>query len=193
MSLESIDAKILARQAAAGVRELVHRASGEHGPLALAALPLPVAICAGANIVSGFYPTMSEIDTRPLLGKLAGEGWVTCLPVIIARGVPLAFRRWYAGEPTVAGKWGIARPPDDAPVVEPDVMLVPLLAFDRQGYRLGYGGGFYDRTIQALRAKKTIVAIGVGYAAQEIDAVPRDDHDQPLDYMMTENGVFACG
>ena len=91
------------------------------------------------------------------------------------------------------GVWGIPRPTDDAPLLEPDVLLVPLMAFDRRGYRLGYGGGFYDRTLDVLRSKKTIVAIGVAYSAQQVDSVPHDSHDHSLDFIMTEKGVFACG
>ena len=143
--------------------------------------------------MSAFFPYQSEIDTRPLLGKLAGEGWTTALPIVIALGEPLIFRRWLSGEPTVPGVWGIPRPMDASPLVEPDVLLVPLMAFDRQGYRLGYGGGFYDRTLEMLRSQKSIIAIGVAYGAQEVDAVPHADHDQALDFIMTEKEVFACG
>ncbi len=188
-----ISQKSDARKYATSAREVAHRQAGGHAGLKLAALEFPVAARAAQNVVSGFYPYQSEIDVRPLMGRLAGEGWMSCLPVVVAKGQPLAFRRWYAGEPTIRGKWDIPRPAEDAPVVEPDVLLVPMLAFDRAGYRLGYGGGFYDRTLALLRAKKPIIAIGVAYAAQEIPAVPRGDHDQPLDYVMTEQEVFRCG
>jgi 5-formyltetrahydrofolate cyclo-ligase len=134
----------------------------------------------------------SEIDARPLLGKLAGEGWTTALPIVIAPRQPLEFRRWLPGEPTVLGKWDIPRPSEDAPLLQPDVLLVPLLAFDRRGYRLGYGGGFYDRTIPGLRALKSVTTIGIAYAAQEIDDVPHDELDQPLDFIMTEKDLIAC-
>jgi 5-formyltetrahydrofolate cyclo-ligase len=161
-------------------------------PLHLAGHAFPVRPTHACKIISAFYPYQSEIDTRPLLGKLAGEGWTTCLPIVLGEGLPLQFRRWLPGEPTIAGVWGIPRPPDDAPELVPDVLIVPLLAFDRKGYRLGYGGGFYDRTLEMLRARKTIVAIGVAYAAQEIDAVPRDAHDQPLNFIITERDVISC-
>lgn len=182
-----------ARKAAGEAREPAHAAAQEMAPVRLMEHRFPVALTADCNIISAFYPYQSEIDTRPLLGKLAGEGWTTALPVVTKIGQPLFFRRWFPGEPTVPGKWDIPRPPDDAPVVEPNVLLVPLLAFDRKGYRLGYGGGFYDRTLEGLRAKKRVIAIGVAYAAQEVAAVPVDEHDQLLNFVMTEKELITCG
>jgi 5-formyltetrahydrofolate cyclo-ligase len=187
------DIKAEARKAAAKARNAAHVILKDEAPLQLAGHVFPVQPTVSRKIVSAFFPYKSEIDARPLLGKLAGEGWTTCLPIVIALGEPLIFRRWLPGEPTVPGVWDIPRPTDDAQLLEPDVLLVPLMAFDRLGYRLGYGGGFYDRTLELLRAKKTIIAIGVAYAAQEVDSVPHDSHDQALDFIMTEKGVFACG
>ena len=185
------DLKADTRKAAAKLRNAAHDSLQDAAPLALMGHNFPVQPTVARKVVSAFFPYKSEIDTRPLLGKLAGEGWTTCLPIVLALGEPLMFRRWMPGEPTVPGVWDIPRPSDDAPEVEPDVLLVPLMAFDKQGYRLGYGGGFYDRTLEKLRAKKPVVAIGVAYAAQETEAVPRDAHDQPLDYVMTERGVLT--
>jgi 5-formyltetrahydrofolate cyclo-ligase len=93
----------------------------------------------------------------------------------------------------VLGRWDIQVPPAEAPEVLPDVLLVPLLAFDREGFRLGYGGGFYDRTLEKLRALKEVTAIGIAYAGQEMDTVPRDEFDQRLDWIMTEKETFKCG
>jgi 5-formyltetrahydrofolate cyclo-ligase len=179
-----------ARTVAMGVRKVAHAELKDTAPLALAAHAFPITPEKNRHIVSAFYPYQSEIDARPLLGKLAGEGWTTCLPIVIGEGLPLLFRRWLAGAPTVAGVWGIPRPPDSAGEVEPDVLIVPLLAFDRAGYRLGYGGGFYDRTLEKLRTRKTVIAIGVAYASQEVPHVPIGPHDQPLDYVMTEREVL---
>ena len=182
-----------ARVAATKQRLAAHEAWSSRAPLALAALHFPFQARAGFNVVSAFHPYQSEIDTRPLLGRLAGEGWTTCLPIVLGKGLPLEFRRWLPGEPLIKGVWGIERPTETSPVVEPDVLIIPLLAFDRQGFRLGYGGGFYDRTLEKLRVLKNVVAIGVAYGAQEVDEVPRGSHDQPLDYMMTEKEIFKCG
>ena len=190
---ELVSIKAEARKAAASIRVAAHDAVGDVAGLQLAALKWPLPPTQGRSVVSAFFPYKSEIDTLPLLGRLAGEGWTTCLPIVIAKGEPLEFRRWLPGEPTVRGVWDIPRPPDTSPLVEPDVLLVPLMAFDRKGFRLGYGGGFYDRTLALLRNKKPIVAIGVAYAAQEVDRVPHDDHDQRMDYIMTEKEVFVCG
>lgn len=184
--------KAQARKDATKARRVAHEAAKDDAPLRLASQQFPVSPRAGASIVSAFFPYQSEIDTRPLLGKLAGEGWTTCLPIVIAQGKPLVFRRWAPGEPTVPGIWNIPRPTEEAEIVEPDVLMVPMLAFDRKGYRLGYGGGFYDRTLEMLRKKKPIVAIGVAYGAQEVASVPHGPHDQPLDFVMTEKGVFGC-
>ncbi len=186
------DQKKAARVSAGAVRKVAHEAHADRAALALASHPFPVTPTPGASIVSAFYPFRSEIDTRPLLGKLAADGWTTCLPIILGPGQPLIFRRWFPGEPMVPGDMNIPRPRDDAPQVEPDVLIVPMLAFDAHGYRLGYGGGFYDRTIGLLRAKKKIIAIGAAYSAQQVDEVPHDGHDQALDFVMTEVGVLKC-
>jgi 5-formyltetrahydrofolate cyclo-ligase len=184
------DIKKQSRTVATANRKVAHANACETAPLLLASHRFPVALKSGQHIVSAFYPYQSEIDTRPLLGKLAGDGWTTCLPIVMGEGLPLVFRRWAPGAPSIAGVWGIPRPPDDAEEVEPDVLIIPLLSFDRKGYRLGYGGGFYDRTLEKLRTRKNIIAIGVGYAAQEVDHVPVGEHDQPLDYVMTETEVI---
>jgi 5-formyltetrahydrofolate cyclo-ligase len=164
----------------------------DRGATDFAAHKFPIMASAGCKIVSGFHPYQSEADIRPLLGKLAGEGWTTALPIVLGKGLPLMFRRWFPGEPTVSGKWGIQQPPETSPEVEPDVLLVPLLAFDRGGYRLGYGGGFYDRTLEKLRKVKPVVAIGVGFGLQEVASVPHDDLDQRLNFIMTDQEIFAC-
>lgn len=183
--------KAHARKTAAKIRKAAHDAVGDGAALQLAAHPFPLRPTQHCKVVSAFFPYKSEIDTRPLLGKLAGEGWTTCLPIVIALDEPLIFRRWMPGQPTTPGMWDIPQPTDDADLVEPDVLLVPMMAFDRLGFRLGYGGGFYDRTLDVLRAKRTITAIGVAYAAQGVDALPHDSHDQVLDYVLTERALIT--
>ena len=187
------DSKKLARQAAGAVRKAAHQALRESAPQDLAGHGLDFAGDVSGKTVSGFIPYLSEIDTRPLLGLLGTRGCTTCVPVVIENNTPLEFRVWAPGEPTLPGRWNIPVPPDGAPVVDPDFLLVPMLAFDLAGYRLGYGGGFYDRTLEKLRALKPVVAIGVAYSAQQVDAVVRGGHDQPLDWILTEKGPIKPG
>jgi 5-formyltetrahydrofolate cyclo-ligase len=118
--------------------------------------------------------------------ELHRRGHPVGLPVIVGKGRPLMFRRWQPDAQLVPGEFRVMTPPPSAPEVIPKLLLVPLLAFDRAGYRLGYGGGFYDRTIAALRAAGDAVAVGVALAAQEVASVPRDDTDQPLDWIVTD-------
>ena len=154
---------------------------------AIAARAFPVA---SNTIVSGYMPMGSELDPRPLMRKLAEAGASLALPVVVGRGVPLLMRGYAFGHALVKGVWNIRVPPPEAPEVEPDVLLVPLLAFDRNGNRLGYGAGYYDLTIAALRAKKRVVAVGIAFAAQEVDVVPTTPRDVRLDLMLTEQEVI---
>jgi 5-formyltetrahydrofolate cyclo-ligase len=149
----------------------------------------PVAVVPDV-IVAGFMPMKSEINPLPLMRKLADAGARLALPVVAGQGKPLIMRAWGFGEPLAAGVWGIRQPPPSAPAVAPDILLVPLLAFDRAGHRIGYGAGYYDMTIAALRAQKAVVAIGLAFAAQEIAAVPATPHDAPLDLVLTEREVI---
>jgi 5-formyltetrahydrofolate cyclo-ligase len=135
---------------------------------------------------SGFWPMGDELDLRPLLARLHFAGHPVGLPVVVKRGTPLLFRRWQPSDVLVPGGFGTSVPAPDQPVIEPRVLFVPLLAWDRQGYRVGYGGGFYDRTLEALRAAGPRLAVGVAFAAQEVASVPRDRHDQKLDWIVTE-------
>jgi 5-formyltetrahydrofolate cyclo-ligase len=189
MSLAEL--KRQARAAASTARNNIHPIEGAGA--ALAVRGLPVERETSRNIVSAFHSFGSEISTFELFGRLVRDGWTTALPVVVSKNVPLVFRQWAPGEPLVLGRWDIKVPPDTAPEVLPDVLLVPLLAFDRKGYRLGYGGGFYDRTLEKLRAIKKVTAIGIAYGAQEVDSVLRDEHDQQLDWVMTERETIKCG
>jgi 5-formyltetrahydrofolate cyclo-ligase len=156
---------------------------------AIAARPFPLPIAAG-TIVSGFMPLKSEINPLPLMRKLTEQGARLTLPVIAGRGQPLVMREWTWGEPLVAGIWGIREPQPQARAVDPDIVLAPLLAFDRTGHRLGYGGGYYDLTIAQLRGRKTLAAVGLAFAVQEVFTVPVTPRDAPLDLVLTERGVI---
>jgi 5-formyltetrahydrofolate cyclo-ligase len=138
------------------------------------------------RIVSAFHALNDEPDTGPLLAALAGHGYATALPVVAGRESPLVFRLWRPGEPTRAGAMSIREPLETAPAVDPDLLFTPLACFDRRGNRIGYGAGFYDRTLTRLRAMKLIHAAGVAYGVCEIAAVPYEDHDQRLDAVVTE-------
>ena len=146
----------------------------------------------GATIVSGFAPLPDEFRIWALLRRLAREGHRLALPVMQGKVKPLLFRAWAPGDGMDRGVWDIAEPKADKPALEPEVLLVPLLAFDRRGRRLGYGGGFYDRTLADLRGRKRIVAVGLGYDEQQVDAVPHLDYDQRLDWVLTPSGSFRC-
>lgn len=138
------------------------------------------------GVVSGFWPLGDEIDMRPVLARLHGLGWTCGLPVTGKWNTPLTFLQWAPGDPMVEGKFGVMTPRSGQPLVEPDLLLVPLLAFDRRGYRLGYGGGFYDRTLERLNGIKPVLAVGAAFAAQEVRTVPTHGGDIPLDWLITE-------
>jgi 5-formyltetrahydrofolate cyclo-ligase len=184
-----IDIKKQARKAAAAARLKAHRNDRGRAGAALAMTGLDFLGLPAGAVVSGFLPYQTEIDVRPLLARLAAVGLVTALPVVTGRGEPLTFRAWRPGEPMEPGAWNIPVPRGAAAEVAPDVLLVPMLAFDSGGYRLGYGGGFYDRTLERLRRDKPVIAVGIAYAGQEVHQVPRGPHDQPLDWILTEMGA----
>lgn len=140
--------------------------------------------------VSLFISIRGEIDTAPLMARLAAAGVPLCLPAIVARGQPLVFRSWRPGQPLEEKRFGLLEPPEGAPETIPDLLFVPLAAFDAEGFRLGYGGGFYDRTLEKLRANGPATAIGLAFADQQVDAVPTDAFDQRLDGVLTETGAF---
>jgi 5-formyltetrahydrofolate cyclo-ligase len=143
-------------------------------------------------VVSGFAPLPDEFRAWPLLRRLHTDGYRLALPVMQGKGKPLLFRAWSPGDAMDKAVWGIAEPKADKPAVEPDILIVPLLAFDRRGWRLGYGGGFYDRTLKDLRARRRVVAIGLGYDEQEVDAVPHLLYDQRLDWVLRPSGALCC-
>ena len=142
-------------------------------------------------VVSGFWPIKDEIDIRPLMTDLHDKGCRLALPVVQGRGLPLLFRAWRPGDPLEAGAFGTLQPPAHHETLEPDALLVPLLACDMEGWRLGYGGGFYDRTLLGLRARRTVTAVGVGFDGQIVPDVPHGPDDQRLDWMLTDRRACA--
>jgi 5-formyltetrahydrofolate cyclo-ligase len=151
------------------------------------ALALPV-WKSSTGPVSAYWPMRSEADPRPILETLHERGLPLCLPAIVDKR--MIFRRWAPYEPIVPGGFGTLVPATDQPEVKPTILLVPLAAFDRRGYRIGYGKGYYDRALSELGPT---VSIGIGYSAQEIDAVPDEPHDRHLDWIVTERETLRCG
>ena len=180
--------KAAARQAAFAVRKAAFAAGQGQAAELLADV---LAAYRGA-VLSGYMPMRTEIDPLPAMAAHQGPVGV---PVIVAKAQPLRFREWTPGCAMVAGEFG-ALIPAEGGWLEPQVLIVPLLAFDARGYRLGYGGGFYDRTLEGLRARGPVLAVGFAFAAQEVEAVPIDATDQRLDMIVTEREVrrfrFAC-
>ena len=183
------DLKTVIRKDALMRRDALPAAERAKAAETIAARAFPLAINSG-TIVSGFMPLKTEINPIPLMRKLADAGARLALPVVAGKGKPLIMRAWSFGEPLDSGVWGIREPNADAPEVAPDIVLVPLLAFDRHGHRIGYGAGYYDMTIGKLRAMKRIVAVGIAFAAQEIEQVPVTPRDARLDLVLTEHEII---
>lgn len=146
-------------------------------------------------IVAGYWPMGTEADIRPLLKKLAREDCNCYLPVTLVQGQGLNFRKWLPDDDLVLSTLGTFEPSVNRPIGQPNTIFVPLLAFDKKGYRIGYGGGYYDRALKALRAEarnngRDILAIGVGYAGQQVQSIPHDNFDQQIDWAITEKGAF---
>jgi 5-formyltetrahydrofolate cyclo-ligase len=180
----SLDKQAL-RAAALARRAALSDARREAASRALASRSDCLAVKSG-SVVAGYSPMRGEIDPRPLMLALAARGAELALPAVVARDAPLVFRAWRDGDETIAGPHGTRHPPIASPLVVPDIVLVPLAAFDRRGHRIGYGGGYYDRTLAALRAERRILAAGVAFAVQEVETVPASPHDALLDLVLTD-------
>ena len=180
--MSQTEVKAAARKTAFARRRAARNPGAEAA--AQEALRLALAPHAG-QALAGYMPIRTEIDPLPVMTGWAGPVGV---PVIRGAGLPLDFHRWTPGCAMVEGPFGASVPTEAVPV-EPAVLIVPLVAFDARGFRLGYGGGFYDRTLERLRARRPTLAIGFAYAGQEADTLPVDPTDQKLDMMVTEAGV----
>lgn len=187
--MRGVDVKAEARKAAFARRKAAHAADPGTG----AALLWDVLTNYRGVPLSGYMPIRTEIDPLPAMARAAAHGPVG-VPVIRAAGQALSFARWVPGCAMTTGAFGAAIP-EVLEMLEPEILIVPMVAFDRSGGRLGYGGGFYDRTLEALRARRPTLAIGFAYAAQETDDLPLEPTDQPLDLLVTEKEVitFAQG
>jgi 5-formyltetrahydrofolate cyclo-ligase len=187
--MTDLPAEKRAARAAAQARRAAAAAAAPPGAREAAAARLLAAL-EGAAVVSAYLPIRDEADPLPAMAALHARGVAVCVPVVEGRGLPLRFRLWRPGCALVEGPFGVRIPAEDRPAT-PGALAVPLLAFDRAGFRLGYGGGFYDRTLTALRAAGPVRAVGFARAAQEVAAVPRDDTDARLDLIVTEAETIA--
>lgn len=190
--MDPIAAKASLRKDALTRRGLITETESRAFARRLAAIGAGYAAEKRAAVVSAFWSIGDEPATMPLLENLARQGRITALPVMQGRGKPLIFRPWQKGAPLAEAKWGIKEPLPEAGEVFPDLLFVPLAAYDRSGNRLGYGAGYYDRTLARLRAMKNITAVGVAYDIQEMPAIPTDAHDQKLDYVLTDHEWIVC-
>jgi 5-formyltetrahydrofolate cyclo-ligase len=168
-------------------RALMHASERAEASAAAARHFIDAEIVAPEEMVAGYWPIRDELDLKPLIIRLMDAGQPVCLPVVLGEELPLELRHWQPAAPLYPAGYGTLAPEDGAPVVVPDVILMPLLGFDRQGTRLGYGGGYYDRTLAALGTLPRL--IGFAFASQQFDEIPREPHDVPLDMIVTELGV----
>ncbi len=174
------------RGAALARRDALDPEARRDGALRIAETVMGIERLADAPLVGAFWPIRSEVDPRPLIERLFARGQRIALPKVTPDG--LVFREWRAGEALVRGGFGLSEPHDDLPPVDPAALVVPLAAFDRRGQRIGYGRGYYDQAIARLSRDRPVLTIGVAFSVQEIDEVPAEPHDQPLDYLVTEAG-----
>ena len=186
------NAKAALRERMKAVRA-VASADAREAAAASVAASLPALFDRPPAVVSTYWAIGEEFNPGPLEAALRSRGHTIALPVMTGRTAPLTFRAWRPGDALVERAWGIREPRADATVVLPDVVLLPLLAFDGAGFRLGYGGGYYDRTLATLRRMKPVVAVGVGFAEQRVDVVPHLDYDQRLDFVLTPAGLEPFG
>ncbi len=181
----TIDPKGALRREALARRQAEFKVRGEEAAQEMTGRLRELGFDRGKTI-AGYWPLGDEIDCRPALSGLAEMGHQIVLPVVAGQGQVLIFRSWAHGDELEGGPFGTSHPGAKAPVKTPHVILLPLIAFDKTGHRLGYGAGFYDRTLAALRTQGEVLAVGVAYDAQEIERVPAGPHDQPMDAVVTD-------
>lgn len=142
------------------------------------------------SVISAYWPIRSEVNIEPLMEKLVRNGHFLCLPCVATDGKSLVFRRYRLGDILDTGPYSLPQPMETSEEMQPYVLVVPMLAFSREGNRLGYGKGFYDRTIRSIRKEKPITVIGIAFSDQEVDSIPTEEHDQVMDWIITEKEVI---
>jgi 5-formyltetrahydrofolate cyclo-ligase len=182
-------AKAALRQDLIRARAEAHQRNPEAGITLAAQWPqdwrLPAGCC-----VAGYWPLAGEIDPRPLMRRLADQGARLCLPVMQGAGKPLLFRAWRDGDQLGSGAFGVSEPVESAAPCDPDVILLPLVGADLDGHRMGFGQGFYDRTLCSLRMRRRVLAVGLAHSVQIVPVLPVEPHDECLDALITERGFY---
>ena len=176
------------RRSALAARDALDPAARQAASAVIARALLALPELSDARLVGAFWPIRSEVDPRPAAEGLHARGQAVALPHVTPEG--LVFREWRPGEALVAGRFGLSEPDPSLPPVDPDALIVPLAAFDRTGQRIGYGRGYYDGAIARLSRNRPILTVGIGFAAQEVERVPAEPHDRPLQFVITETGVI---
>ena len=181
------EAKAALRLKARNARAAILNSTRPEAARAVAAHFFDAVPLAPTDIVAGYWRIKDEMDCQPILVRLMDGLQPVCLPVVVGDEQPLELRLWEQGAPLYEAGFGTLAPSELSPQVEPDVIIMPLLGFDKRGTRLGYGGGYYDRTLERLSRRPRLV--GIAFAAQELDDIPREAHDVPLDIIITEAGA----
>ena len=180
------------RAKASALRREVWPNSGAQARHALIEKAAPFFAAREVSAAAGYFPIREELDPLPLLDALHKSGWRTGLPAITP-GPDLTFREWTLGLPLERGKFKLKQPAAASPELSPDIVLVPLLAFDKRGNRLGYGAGYYDAALRRLRRHGPVTAIGIGFDEQEFPEIPQEPQDEPMDMILTPSRLIACG
>lgn len=186
LSTSPAQLKAAMRRAVLAQRRAAHGVRGKSAATALAQR-VTEAVPASGSKIAGYWPLGDELDCRPTLAALKAAGAEVALPVVAGQGQVLIFRTWTPGDALESGPFGTSHPTVRAALVTPDVLLLPLIAFDLTGQRLGYGAGYYDRTVAAFRKERPVTVIGIAYDEQEVAAVPIDEHDQTMDAVITDS------
>jgi 5-formyltetrahydrofolate cyclo-ligase len=185
------DAKAALRLEAHAARSALSQAQRSEAAATVAQLFFEDIALRSSDVVAAYWRIRDELDCQPILVRLMDSNQTVVLPVVVGAEQPLELRVWEQGASLYEAGFGTLAPSELAPQTEPDIVIMPLLGFDSQGTRLGYGGGYYDRTLAHMN--KTPKLIGLAFAAQELDSIPRDSHDVPLDAIITEAGVRHFG
>jgi len=188
-----IPEKVRLRREALARRATEHRQIAVEGAEQVREQGIRLIAGLAGETVSGYLPIRDEVSPIPLMQALLAAGRRLALPTIQTKWSPLTFRAWRPGDRLCDADFGLKEPAVDANEVLPDILLLPLAAFDAEGYRIGYGGGYYDRTLTLYRSQRSVAAIGIAFDCQEVPAFVHEPHDERLDYLVTPSGARSFG